>query len=80
MPRKPTPGMVQIAVEIPQDIHARLVERCERLYLKKSDEVRLALRRHLDHPPADVSPPLPDAVLVLPKKPAAGGAKKRRKT
>jgi hypothetical protein len=54
--------MVQIAVEIPEDLHARLAERCERLNLKKSDEVRLALRRHLDHPPADASPPLPDAV------------------
>jgi hypothetical protein len=53
--------MTQLGVEIPDELFARLKERCERLGLKRADEVRLAIRRHLDYPPPDVVPALPDA-------------------
>ena len=69
MPTRPSKNMVQLGVEIPVDLYSRLLDRCDRLGLKKSDEVRLALRRHLDYPPPDVVPSLPDAVVLAAPKP-----------
>jgi hypothetical protein len=71
--RRASKGTVQLGLEIPEDLDRRLRERCQRLSLKLTDEVRLALRRHLDYPPPDdASPPLPD---VTPQKTTA---KKRK--
>jgi hypothetical protein len=54
-------GTVQLAVELPLELDARLRERCARVGAKLTDEVRLAIRRHLDYPPPDAVPPLGDA-------------------
>ena len=74
--RRASKGTVQLGLEIPEELDRRLRERCQRLRLKLTDEVRLALRRHLDYPPA-ASPPLPDAAPV--NGAAAAAAKRKRK-
>jgi hypothetical protein len=53
--------MVQLALEIPADLDRRLRERCKRVGSKASAEVRLALRRPLNHLPPDEAPPFGDA-------------------
>jgi hypothetical protein len=70
--------MVQLALEIPEELDARLAARCKRFRLKKSAEVRLALRRHLDYPPAS-SPPLPDTAKAN-GRPAARSKRKRKRS
>ena len=56
MVTKRTKGMVQLGLEIPEELNERLRAYCKKRGSKLSDELRLAIRRHLDHPPADVSP------------------------
>jgi hypothetical protein len=67
-------GTVQLALEIPEELDARLRERCARVGAKLTDEVRLAIRRHLDYPPPDAVPPLGDAAPAA-DAPKCGGKK-----
>jgi hypothetical protein len=69
-----TKGTIQLGVEIPLDLNERLRERCAKIGARVTDEVRLAIRRHLDHPPPDISPMLIDA--AVPSRPAKTKRKK----
>jgi hypothetical protein len=68
MPRNATKDAVPLFVEIPTALDRQLRERCRSHGLKLADEVRLAIRRHLAFPPADLLPMLPDAA-PRPRKP-----------
>jgi hypothetical protein len=83
VPTNRSKGMTQLGVDIPNELSARLRDYCHSRGSKLADEVRLAIRRHLDYPPADTSPPLPDAArprVGRPRKGAAESSAKARGT
>lgn len=70
MPTKPRPGKKGLYVELPTDLDEQLRTYCEKWGLKIADEVRLAIRRHLQNPPPQAEvPPLPPVPAPRP----AGG-------
>jgi hypothetical protein len=58
-------------LEIPVELSDQLREHCRRIGASITDEVRLAIRRHLAYPPPTDAPPpmLPDAA-PRPRRPA----------
>jgi hypothetical protein len=77
MPTKKRPGLTGVYVEIPDEMVAELEKLCARLPLgNKADHIRLALRRHLDHPPTVAVSDLPAVAVpaIAPK-----GSRKRGK-
>lgn len=61
MPSKPRDGMRALYVELPADLDERLRTFCDQVGKKVADQVRVAIRRHLDYPPPQLDvPPLPD--------------------
>ncbi len=63
MPKKTDrPGWRLLYLEIPDELDDALRARCASVGTRMSDEVRLALRRHLAYPPPpETIPPLDDA-------------------
>lgn len=70
MPRKGAKNLIPLFVELSPELDGRLRDYCKERGARIADEVRMAIRRHLDYPPAE-SPPLPDG-------PAPGPAKRRK--
>jgi hypothetical protein len=60
MPSKKRPGVVGVYVELPEEQDRRLRELAARLGLGGiTDHIRMAIDRHLAHPPTLTVPPLP---------------------
>jgi hypothetical protein len=68
MPSKPRPGKKGVYVELPEELDAAFRRYCEERGAKLADEIRMAIRRHLQNPPPAEVPPLPPVTVEKPAK------------
>ena len=59
MPIAKRPGRTAISIDIPDDLDAELRAYCAAIGSKVTAEIRLAIKRHLQYPPARETPKLP---------------------
>lgn len=64
MPTKKRPGLTGVYVELPDEMVAELEALVKKLPIgSKADHIRLAVRRHIDNPPAVIVPSLPPTAI-----------------
>lgn len=62
MPTVPRRGKRALYVELPEDLDTQLRDHCRAGGYGVADEVRMAIRRHLAHPPDRSPSPLPPEI------------------
>lgn len=55
MPSAKRPGYTGMYIELPDALYEWLVSHCNREGTRKTAEIRMALKRHLTHPPAETA-------------------------
>lgn len=69
MPPKKRPGVTGFYVELPDDLLAEFEAFVDGFPIgTKAQHVRLAMRRHIDHPPTAKVSPLPPVIIEGPAK------------